>query len=335
MNKNNENLITELKLSAAKSLLNLDDYNKVVIPWDEGGNMYVYMKPEEHTQEIFIGSDENLSEESRTKTVIFRTNAPGITINNQKTVNLQVTQSKALYQYSLIIKTVPEEFTSFPASGGTVELKAYLDTYVNGEYRDTKLVPATYKIINTSSAEGFSLSNSQLSAEHRGNTEGGQRSVFIKATYESVGATREISFSQDANNKTITDVIIQVTSAGASIDRLPADEYTNINFVNRVEYTYSSGSTEIVNIADSEAINYEYVNPNNMFYPDVKSSGGTITIYPNKTFEAKDGSVKITLTNNMSSEPLNLHQLGLSGTIATYDDIYATYDNVKAVNINN
>lgn len=71
-----------------------------------------------------------------------------------------------------------------------------------------------------------------------------------------------------------------------------------------------------------------------MFYPDVDSSGGTITIYPNKTFEAKDGSVKITLTNNMSSEPLNLHQLGLDGVIATYDDVYATYDNIKAIHTN-
>lgn len=334
MNDNNENLITKLELSAVESTLDLNDYNKVVIPWDEGGNMYVYMKPTEHTQEIFIGSDENLNEQPRVKTITFRTNAPNVTINNQKTVDLQVTQSKATYQYSLIIKTDPEDFVSFPASGGTVTLKAYMDTYVNGVYKDTKLVPATYEITNQSSAEGFSLSNSQLSAEDRGNTEGGQRSVFIRATYNSVGATREVSYSQDANTKTMTDVTIQVTSAGASIDRLPAKEYTNINFINRCEYTYSSDSTEVINIGTGEGVSYEYVNPNDMFYPDVDSSGGTITIYPNKTFEAKDGSVKITLTNNISSEPLNLHQLGLDGVIATYDDIYATYDNIKAVHTN-
>ena len=334
MNDNNENLITKLELSAVESTLDLNDYNKVVIPWDEGGNMYVYMKPTGHTQEIFIGSDENLNEQPRVKTITFRTNAPNVTINNQKTVDLQVTQSKATYQYSLIIKTDPEDFVSFPASGGTVTLKAYMDTYVNGVYKDTKLVPATYEITNQSSAEGFSLSNLQLSAEDRGNTEGGQRSVFIRATYNSVGATREVSYSQDANTKTMTDVMIQVTSAGASIDRLPAKEYTNINFINKRKYTYSSGSTEVINIDTGEGVNYEYVNPNDMFYPEVYPSGGTITIYPNKTFETKDGSVKITLTNNISSKPLNLHQLGLDGVIATYDDTYATYDNIKAVHTN-
>lgn len=40
MNDNNENLITKLELSAVESTLDLSDYNKVVIPWDEGGNMY-------------------------------------------------------------------------------------------------------------------------------------------------------------------------------------------------------------------------------------------------------------------------------------------------------
>ena len=67
MNDNNENLITKLELSAVESTLDLNDYNKVVIPWDEGGNMYVYMKPTEHTQETFIGSDENLNEQPRVK----------------------------------------------------------------------------------------------------------------------------------------------------------------------------------------------------------------------------------------------------------------------------
>lgn len=50
----------------------LSDYTKISIPWDSSGNdkLYVYMKPDEHSQKVYIGSDENKGKE-RSKSLTF------------------------------------------------------------------------------------------------------------------------------------------------------------------------------------------------------------------------------------------------------------------------
>lgn len=78
---------TKVCLDSGRSIPNLDDYHRVVIPWGDGDNLYVYMKPEEQSQEIFIGSDENPGVGSRTKVITFSTLG-----ENTQSVSLSITQ---------------------------------------------------------------------------------------------------------------------------------------------------------------------------------------------------------------------------------------------------
>ena len=128
-------------LNSEMADINLEGYTKISIPWEDGtnNNIYAYIKPDTSSQVVYLGSDANLNEQSRTKTLVFRTTAPGLTIGEQSQAILGVTQLEASYSYEVYILTInPSEFTEFNASGGTVEIGTYVDIFINGKYSSSR-----------------------------------------------------------------------------------------------------------------------------------------------------------------------------------------------------
>lgn len=324
---------TKVCLDSGRSIPNLDDYHRVVIPWGDGDNLYVYMKPEEQSQEIFIGSDENIKDTERRKTITIRTNAPGVTVNNQKAVSLQVIQQRATYTYSLTVKTDPD-ISEFAASGQTVLLKAYLDMYINGKYHQTKQVDADYEIFQ--GEEGFYLGESMLGtmleAIGRGTEEGDGRTVFVRATHVETGTTCEVSLTQEANRKSFKKLAVQASIIGASdMNSIPAQSAPTIIWLIDANFVYTSRemSTEKLDTNDP-SIQYVFAGKDEMF--EVKAAngfGGSLNLFPNDSFDERLGSVSITYKTGKYG--FDIRQLGKDGTVAVHNDIMAMYNGKKVV----
>ena len=118
----------------------LSDYTKISIPWDSSGNdkLYVYMKPDEHSQKVYIGSDENKGKE-RSKSLTFSTIKSGVNTGTQSKATLNVIQEEAVYTYRLIMSVQGGASNTIPASGGSIQLQTILETYI-GDRLDRKSV---------------------------------------------------------------------------------------------------------------------------------------------------------------------------------------------------
>ena len=273
----------------------LSDYTKISIPWDSSGNdkLYVYMKPDEHSQKVYIGSDENKGKE-RSKSLTFSTIKSGVNTGTQSKATLNVIQEKAVYTYRLIISVQGGASNTIPASGGSIQLQTILETYIGDRLENSALVNSTY--VNTSSGEGsyFTVSSKGLvTGVNRGTTVGNKRSIIVKATYTSglINVTDSLAIYLEANSASYGNVSLTVTSP-VNLDAT-GGTYT-INPTASQTVSYTSGSTKN-NTAANGGISLSYT--------QVSSSSG-FSLSGNK----------VTYTNNNTTSSSRSYQVNVIAT---------------------
>ena len=167
---------------------NLEGYTKFTIPWDDGTgeNLYVWIKPDESSQTVYIGSDENLKIQTRQKNLVFKTNTAGVVSAYQSQATLEVIQTNAVYNYRLILSSTS---TSVHAAGAELPLTAQLEAKIGDEIIYTKAVEATFTLEDS---EGFTLQGSTLSVANRGTYIGNQRSCIVSAVVNAPETGEEV-----------------------------------------------------------------------------------------------------------------------------------------------
>jgi len=167
---------------------NLEGYTKFTIPWNDGTgeNLYVWIKPNESSQTVYIGSDENLKIQTRQKNLVFKTNTAGVVSAYQSQATLEVIQTNAVYNYRLILSSTS---TSVHAAGAELPLTAQLEAKIGDEIIYTKAVEATFTLEDS---EGFTLQGSTLSVANRGTYIGNQRSCIVSAVVNAPETGEEV-----------------------------------------------------------------------------------------------------------------------------------------------
>ena len=167
---------------------NLEGYTKFTIPWNDGTgeNLYVWIKPDESSQTVYIGSDENLKIQTRQKNLVFKTNTAGVVSAYQSQATLEVIQTNAVYNYRLILSSTS---TSVHAAGAELPLTAQLEAKIGDEIIYTKAVEATFTLEDS---EGFTLQGSTLSVANRGTYIGNQRSCIVSAVVNAPETGEEV-----------------------------------------------------------------------------------------------------------------------------------------------
>lgn len=276
----------------------LSDYTKISIPWDSSGNdkLYVYMKPDEHSQKVYIGSDENKGKE-RSKSLTFSTIKSGVNTGTQSKATLNVIQEKAVYTYRLIISVQGGASNTIPASGGSIQLQTILETYIGDRLENSALVNSTY--VNTSSGEGsyFTVSSEGLvTGVNRGTTVGDKRSIIVKATYTSglINVTDSLAIYLEANSASYGNVSLTVTSPV----NLDATEGTyTINPTASQTVSYTSGSTKNNTAANGGiSLSYTQVSSSSGF----SLSGNKVTYTNNNTTSSRSYQVNVIATGEGS-----------------------------------
>lgn len=275
----------------------LSDYTKISIPWDSSGNdkLYVYMKPDEHSQKVYIGSDENKGKE-RSKSLTFSTIKSGVNTGTQSKATLNVIQEKAVYTYRLIISVQGGASNTIPASGGSIQLQTILETYIGDRLENSALVNSTY--VNTSSGEGsyFTVSSKGLvTGVNRGTTVGNKRSIIVKATYTSgITVTDSLAIYLEANSASYGNVSLTVTSP-VNLDAT-GGTYT-INPTASQTVSYTSGSTKNNTAANGGiSLSYTQVSSSSGF----SLSGNKVTYTNNNTTSSRSYQVNVIATGEGS-----------------------------------
>ena len=167
---------------------NLEGYTKFTIPWNDGTgeNLYVWIKPDEKSQTVYIGSDENLKIQTRQKNLVFKTNTAGVVSAYQSQATLEVIQTNAVYNYRLILSSTS---TSVHAAGAELPLTAQLEAKIGDEIIYTRAVEATFTL---EESEGFTLRGSTLSVANRGTYIGNQRSCIVSAVVNAPETGEEV-----------------------------------------------------------------------------------------------------------------------------------------------
>lgn len=276
----------------------LSDYTKISIPWDSSGNdkLYVYMKPDKHSQKVYIGSDENKGKE-RSKSLTFSTIKSGVNTGTQSKATLNVIQEKAVYTYRLIISVQGGASNTIPASGGSIQLQTILETYIGDRLENSALVNSTY--VNTSSGEGsyFTVSSKGLvTGVNRGTTVGNKRSIIVKATYTSglINVTDSLAIYLEANSASYGNVSLTVTSP-VNLDAT-GGTYT-INPTASQTVSYTSGSTKNNTAANGGiSLSYTQVSSSSGF----SLSGNKVTYTNNNTTSSRSYQVNVIATGEGS-----------------------------------
>ena len=277
----------------------LSDYTKISIPWDSSGNdkLYVYMKPDEHSQKVYIGSDENKKGKERSKSLTFSTIKSGVNTGTQSKATLNVIQEKAVYTYRLIISVQGGASNTIPASGGSIQLQTILETYIGDRLENSALVNSTY--VNTSSGEGsyFTVSSKGLvTGVNRGTTVGNKRSIIVKATYTSglINVTDSLAIYLEANSASYGNVSLTVTSP-VNLDAT-GGTYT-INPTASQTVSYTSGSTKNNTAANGGiSLSYTQVSSSSGF----SLSGNKVTYTNNNTTSSRSYQVNVIATGEGS-----------------------------------
>lgn len=276
----------------------LSDYTKISIPWDSSGNdkLYVYMKPDEHSQKVYIGSDENKKGKERSKSLTFSTIKSGVNTGTQSKATLNVIQEKAVYTYRLIISVQGGASKTIPASGGSIQLQTILETYIGDRLENSALVDSTY--VNTSSGEGsyFTVSSKGLvTGVNRGTTVGNKRSIIVKATYTSgITVTDSLAIYLEANRASYGNVSLTVTSP-VNLDAT-GGTYT-INPTASQTVSYTSGSTKNNTAANGGiSLSYTQVSSSSGF----SLSGNKVTYTNNNTTSSRSYQVNVIATGGGS-----------------------------------
>lgn len=290
----------DIKLKSNKvtrDVPDLSDYTKISIPWDSSGNdkLYVYMKPDEHSQKVYIGSDENKGEE-RSKSLTFSTIKSGVNTGTQSKATLNVIQEKAVYTYRLIMSVQGGASNTIPASGGSIQLQTILETYIGDRLENSALVNSTY--VNTSNGEGsyFTVSSKGLvTGVNRGTTVGNKRSIIVKATYISgITVTDSLAIYLEANSASYGNVSLTVTSP-VNLDAT-GGTYT-INPTASQTVSYTSGSTKNNTAANGGiSLSYTQVSSSSGF----SLSGNKVTYTNNNTTSSRSYQVNVVATGKGS-----------------------------------
>lgn len=291
----------DIKLKSNKvtrDVPDLSDYTKISIPWDSSGNdkLYVYMKPDEHSQKVYIGSDENKGKE-RSKSLTFSTIKSGVNTGTQSKATLNVIQEEAVYTYRLIMSVQGGASNTIPASGGSIQLQTILETYIGDRLENSALVNSTY--VNTSSGEGsyFTVSSKGLvTGVNRGTTVGNKRSIIVKATYTSglINVTDSLAIYLEANSASYGNVSLTVTSP-VNLDAT-GGTYT-INPTTSQTVSYTSGSTKNNTAANGGiSLSYTQVSSSSGF----SLSGNKVTYTNNNTTSSRSYQVNVVATGEGS-----------------------------------
>lgn len=167
----------------------LEGYTRYDIPWNDGTgeNLYIWMKPDGQSQDVFIGSDENLKVVTRSRDIIFKTNTAGVVSSSQAQATLRVIQTNAVYTYRLILSVDHETLT---AAGGTAKVSAQLEAKIGDEIVYTKEVNPTITL--QESVPGFSLNGSNITVANRTTAIGNPRTCTILATVNAEETGEEV-----------------------------------------------------------------------------------------------------------------------------------------------
>ena len=233
------------------------------VPWKEGvenDNLYIFQDTTKLNPTFLIGSNEQLDINPRSKSFTLEAVKIGVSTGEKTYADLNVTQEKATYEYTLEIKSKSGEIT-IPASGGSLELKGILTTWRNGRKVSTLETPFTM----SGYAPGFSISGKTVTASNRGTVIGPSRAINI------VGYTNNtIDGSTISGSVIITQEENKVTKVAPSVtlsynpSEIPAKGGTSSPVVGNISYitTFSSGET-LNDLPTSEYINT--ITKNNTF----------------------------------------------------------------------
>ena len=233
------------------------------VPWKEGvenDNLYIFQDTTKLNPTFLIGSNEQLDINPRSKSFTLEAVKIGVSTGEKTYADLNVTQEKATYEYTLEIKSKSGEIT-IPASGGSLELKGILTTWRNGRKVSTLETPFTM----SGYAPGFSISGKTVTASNRGTVIGPSRAINI------VGYTNNtIDGSTISGSVVITQAENKVTKVAPSVtlsynpSEIPAKGGSSSPVVGNISYitTFSSGET-LNDLPTSEYINT--ITKNNTF----------------------------------------------------------------------
>ena len=225
------------------------------VPWKEGvenDNLYIFQDTTKLNPTFLIGSNEQLDINPRSKSFTLEAVKIGVSTGEKTYADLNVTQEKATYEYTLEIKSKSGEIT-IPASGGSLELKGILTTWRNGRKVSTLETPFTM----SGYAPGFSISGKIVTASNRGTVIGPSRAINI------VGYTNNtIDGSTISGSVIITQEENKVTKVAPSVtlsynpSEIPAKGGTSSPVMGNISYitTFSSGET-LNDLPTSEYIN--------------------------------------------------------------------------------
>ena len=243
-------------LSAVDSRATGETYPVVAtVPWKEGvenDNLYIFQDTTKLNPTFLIGSNEQLDINPRSKSFTLEAVKIGVSTGEKTYADLNVTQEKATYEYTLEIKSKSGEIT-IPASGGSLELKGILTTWRNGRKVSTLETPFTM----SGYAPGFSISGKTVTASNRGTVIGPSRAINI------VGYTNNtIDGSTISGSVIITQEENKVTKVAPSVtlsynpSEIPAKGGSSSPVVGNISYitTFSSGET-LNDLPTSEYIN--------------------------------------------------------------------------------
>lgn len=214
------------------------------VPWKEGvenDNLYIFQDTTKLNPTFLIGSNEQLDINPRSKSFTLEAVKIGVSTGEKTYADLNVTQEKATYEYTLEIKSKSGEIT-IPASGGSLELKGILTTWRNGRKVSTLETPFTM----SGYAPGFSISGKTVTASNRGTVIGPSRAINI------VGYTNNtIDGSTISGSVVITQEENKVTKVAPSVtlsynpSEIPAKGGSSNPVVGNISYvtTFSSGET--------------------------------------------------------------------------------------------
>lgn len=225
------------------------------VPWKEGvenDNLYIFQDTTKLNPTFLIGSNEQRDINPRSKSFTLEAVKIGVSTGEKTYADLNVTQEKATYEYTLEIKSKSGEIT-IPASGGSLEFKGILTTWRNGRKVSTLETPFTM----SGYAPGFSISGKTVTASNRGTVIGPSRAINI------VGYTNNtIDGSTISGSVIITQEENKVTKVAPSVtlsynpSEIPAKGGTSSPVVGNISYitTFSSGET-LNDLPTSEYIN--------------------------------------------------------------------------------
>ena len=232
-------------LSAVDSRATGETYPVVAtVPWKEGvenDNLYIFQDTTKLNPTFLIDSNEQLDINPRSKSFTLEAVKIGVSTGEKTYADLNVTQEKATYEYTLEIKSKSGEIT-IPASGGSLELKGILTTWRNGRKVSTLETPFTM----SGYAPGFSISGKTVTASNRGTVIGPSRAINI------VGYTNNtIDGSTISGAITITQQENKVTKVEPSVtlsynpSQIPAKGGSSNPTISNLSYitTFSSGET--------------------------------------------------------------------------------------------